>query len=100
MKNKSIKKKLKIPIFKNEDKERDFWKKTDLSNYFDTVDFEEVSFPNLKPSSHPISLRMPDYLLMRLKERANALDIPYQSLIKQYIAEGVLRKENLKTKNS
>lgn len=92
MKNKILKKKLKIPVFKNEDKERNFWKKADLSDYFDVADFEDVSFPNLKPSSHPISLRIPSYLLMRLKERANALDIPYQSLMKQYIAEGVTKK--------
>lgn len=82
-------KKLNIPTFKNEDEERNFWAQVDLSEYFASADFESVSFPNLKPTSRPISLRLPETMLMRLKERANELHIPYQSLIKQYIAKGV-----------
>jgi len=82
-------KKLKLPKFKNEDEERNFWSKLDLSEYFEPSDFVPVSFPNLKPTSHPISIRIPDYLLNRVKERANAINIPYQSLIKKYIEEGV-----------
>lgn len=85
-----MKKELKIPKFKNEDKERDFWSKVDISKYFDASDFERVGFPNLKPSSRSISIRVPEYLLIRLKERANELNIPYQSLIKEYVAQGVL----------
>lgn len=85
-----MKKKLKIPKFKNEDQEREFWWKLDLSEYFEPDDFEEVSFPNLKPTSHPISIRIPDYLLNRVKEKANEINVPYQSLIKQYIKRGVL----------
>ena len=87
-----MKKQLKIPKFKNEDKEREFWAKVDLSDYFEAADFVPVSFPNLKPSSRSISIRMPEYLLVRLKEQANEFNIPYQSLMKQYIAKGVLRK--------
>ena len=75
-------KKLKLPKFENEDEERDFWAKLDLSEYFEPSDFVPVSFPNLKPTSHPISIRVPDYLLNRVKEKANAINIPYQSLIK------------------
>jgi len=86
-----MKKKLKIPKFKNEDQERDFWAKIDLSDYFDSGDFKPVSFPNLKPTSRPISIRLPVFLLVRIKERANELDVPYQSLIKRYIAQGVLK---------
>ena len=52
--------------------------------------FEKVSFPNLKPTSRPISIRIPEYLLIRLKERANEINIPYQSLIKDYIKRGIL----------
>ncbi len=85
-----MKKPLKIPKFKNEDEEREFWWKLDLSEYFEPGDFERVSFPNLKPTSHPVSIRIPEYLLNRLKEKANELNIPYQSLIKQYIQKGVL----------
>lgn len=81
--------KLKIPKFKSEAQERAFWSKQDLSGSFKKSDFEPVIFPNLKPSSKPISLRLPSPLLARLKERANELDVPYQSLIKRYIAKGI-----------
>ncbi|KKQ28013.1 MAG: hypothetical protein US45_C0055G0005 [Candidatus Nomurabacteria bacterium GW2011_GWA1_37_20] len=57
-----MKKKIKIPKFKNEDEERDFWLKLDLSKHFERSDFERVFFPNLKPSSRPISLRLPLHL--------------------------------------
>lgn len=87
-----MKKQLKIPKFKSENQERDFWAKVNLADYFETADFESASFPNLKPTSRPISLRIPTYLLMRVKEQANELNIPYQSLLKRYIAEGLLRK--------
>ncbi|MFH0805657.1 MAG: BrnA antitoxin family protein [Patescibacteria group bacterium] len=85
-------KKLKIPKFKNEDQERTFWSKIDLSEYLKADDFESVSFSDLKPSSRSISIRLPEYILVRLKERANALQIPYQSLIKQYIAKELFIK--------
>jgi len=84
-----MKKSLKIPKFKNEDEEREFWWNLDLSEYFDPSDFERISFPNLKPTSHPISIRIPDYLLNRVKEKANEINVPYQSLIKEYIRKGV-----------
>jgi predicted DNA binding CopG/RHH family protein len=86
-------KKLNLPAFKNENEERDFWANLDLSEYFSNVDFESVSFPNLKPSSRSISLRLPESMLMRLKEQANELHIPYQSLIKQYIAKNIAEDE-------
>ncbi|OGR83656.1 MAG: hypothetical protein A2901_02750 [Elusimicrobia bacterium RIFCSPLOWO2_01_FULL_54_10] len=84
-----MKKQLRLPKFKNEDQERAFWSKIDLSKYYEPSDMERVSFPNLKPTSHSISIRIPDYLLNRVKEKANAIDIPYQSLIKEYIKKGV-----------
>lgn len=84
-----MKKQLKLPHFKNEDEERKYWKNIDLSKYYDKEDFEKVSFPNLKPTSRPISIRLPLYLLNRLKETANAIDIPYQALIKEYIKKGL-----------
>ena len=85
-----MKKALKLPKFKNEDEERSFWAKLDLSEYFEPSDFERVSFPNLKPTTHAISIRIPDYILWRLKEQANGLNIPYQSLIKMYIRKGIM----------
>lgn len=84
-----MKKPLKLPRFKNEDEERDFWANLDLSEYFEPSDFERVSFPNLKPTSRSISIRIPEYLLDRVKEKANEINIPYQSLIKAYIKKGV-----------
>jgi predicted DNA binding CopG/RHH family protein len=86
------KKQLKIPKFKNEDEERKFWNKIDISNYASKNDFERVVFPNLKPTTRPISLRMPEYLLAEIKEQANELNVPYQSLMKKYIAQGLARK--------
>jgi len=85
-----MKKPLKIPKFKNEDQEREFWWNLDLSEYFVPSDFERVSFPNLKPTTKPISIRIPEYLLNMVKEKANEINIPYQSLIKEYIKKGVL----------
>lgn len=87
-----MKKQLKIPRFKNEDEERKFWSKIDLSKYFEPVDFEKASFPNLKPTSRSISIRIPEYLLNRLKEKANEINIPYSSLIKGYIKENLFSK--------
>lgn len=84
-----MKKRLNIPIFKDEDEERKFWYKLDLSEYFEPSDFVPVSFPNLKPTSRPISIRIPEFLINRVKEKANELNIPYQSLIKTYIQKGV-----------
>ncbi len=84
-----MKKPFKIPRFKDEDAERRFWSRVDLSKHTKAADFKRVSFPNLKPTSHPISIRIPEYLLVRLKEQANEINIPYQSLIKEYIKKGV-----------
>ena len=84
-----MKKKLKLPKFKNEDEEREFWWNLDLSEYFEPEDFERVSFPNLKPTSRSISIRIPEYIIDRVKEKANEINIPYQSLIKEYIKKGV-----------
>lgn len=83
-------KKLKqIPKFKSEDQEREFWATHDSTDYIDWSKAEQVIFPNLKPSTESISLRLPAYLLARIKELANAKDVPYQSLIKIFLAEKV-----------
>ena len=85
-----MKKKLKaIPRFKNEDEERDFWETHDSTDYVDWSKSEEVIFPNLKPSTETISLRLPGYLLWKIKQLANAKDVPYQSLMKIFLAERV-----------
>lgn len=85
-----MKKQLKLPQFRSEDQERDFWSKIDLTEYFDSQDFERASFPNLKPSTRPISLRIPEFMINRVKEKANEMNVPYQSLMKKYIMEGLI----------
>lgn len=84
-----MKKKLKVPKFKNAAQERNFWTRVDLSRHFGADDFERAAFPNLKPTSRAISIRLPEYLIVRLKEHANELDVPYQSLVKKYIAQSL-----------
>ena len=78
-----------IPQFKNEDEERDFWDSHDLTDYFDVSKAERVIFPNLKPSTKTISLRLPQWLIDGCKALANKKDIPYQSLMKIFLAERV-----------
>jgi predicted DNA binding CopG/RHH family protein len=87
-----MKKNLHIPKFRNEDEERDFWANVNLSDHFEASDFQAVSFPNLKPTSKSISIRIPEYLLNRIKEKANAMDVPYQSLIKSSLQDTFLVK--------
>lgn len=84
-----MKKSIIIPKFKNEDQERNFWSKIDLGDYLEAKDFKKVNYPNLKPTSRAISIRLPDYLIDQLKQKANKVDIPYQSLIKQAIFQSL-----------
>lgn len=84
-----MKKPLVLPKFKNEDEERKFWDKIDITEYFEPSDLKKVSFPDLKPTTQSVSIRIPTWLLTQVKEKANELVIPYQSLIKQYIQKGL-----------
>ena len=83
MKNKNI------PKFKTEEQEREFWSSHDSTEYIDWNDAERVVLPNLKPSLKTISLRLPENLLNELKLLANKKDVPYQSLLKMFLAERV-----------
>ncbi len=78
-----------IPRFKNEDDEREFWAVADTSEYFDLDKAEKTVIPNLKPSTESVSLRLPVFLIARIKELANKKDIPYKSLMKMFLAEKV-----------
>ena len=75
------------PSFRDEAEERQFWEGHDSSGYVDWSTAERVRLPNLKPSTRSISLRLPVSLLERLKIEANKRDVPYQSLIKTWLAE-------------
>jgi predicted DNA binding CopG/RHH family protein len=79
----------KIPKFKNEDKERDFWGTHSPLDYFDSAKAKKRTFPNLKPSLKSISLRLPESMIDTLKTLANKKDIPYQSLIKVYLSKEI-----------
>jgi predicted DNA binding CopG/RHH family protein len=81
-------KKLKaIPKFKTEADERLFWEANDSSAHIDWSKAERVRLPNIKPSTVSISLRLPVSLLDSIKIAANKRDVPYQSLIKAWLAE-------------
>jgi predicted DNA binding CopG/RHH family protein len=80
--------KAKSPLqFRNEAEERRFWETHDSSDYVDWSKAERVRLPNLRPSTRSISLRLPVALLERIKIAANKRDVPYQSLIKTWLAE-------------
>jgi predicted DNA binding CopG/RHH family protein len=76
-----------IPIFRSEAEERRFWESHDSTEYVDWSQAERVRLPNLKPSTKSISLRLPVSLLERIKVAAHKRDVPYQSLIKTWLAE-------------
>jgi len=78
-----------IPKFRSETEEQDFWATADTTEYFDWSQARRVVFPNLKPSTTPISMRLPETLLTDLRRLANEQDVPYQSLMKVYLAERV-----------
>ncbi|MCR4378349.1 MAG: BrnA antitoxin family protein [Rhodospirillales bacterium] len=83
-------KKLKpMPKFKSEAQERAYWETHDSSDHIDWSKAERVRLPNLKPSTKAISLRLPVDLLERIKIAANKQDVPYQSLIKVWLAEKI-----------
>jgi predicted DNA binding CopG/RHH family protein len=85
-----MKKPLNLPQFKNEDEEARFWVSLDLSEYFAPSDFKRgVVFPSLKRTKRLISIRLPEQLLVKVKDKANKLHTPYQNLIQQYIQQGV-----------
>jgi predicted DNA binding CopG/RHH family protein len=81
--------KTKIPKFKSEAQERSFWRKQDSSDLIDWSKAKRAKFPELKPSSRTISLRLPQMLIDELKILANKRDVPYQSLLKSFLAERV-----------
>lgn len=78
-----------IPKFESEDKEREFWATHDSADYVDWRRAKRVSFSRLKPSTRTISLRLPEALLENLKMLANKRDVPYQSLLKIFLAERI-----------
>ncbi|NCN82437.1 MAG: hypothetical protein GW947_00565 [Candidatus Pacebacteria bacterium] len=89
MKNKNLKV---APKFKSEDEERAFWATANTTEYFDTENPVMLDLSKLKPSTESISLRLPSYMLGRIKEMANFRDVPYQSLMKMFLSERIDRE--------
>lgn len=87
-----MKKLRKIPIFKNEDEEREFWATHDSTDYVDWSKARWTIFPNLKRSDKLISMRLPEYLLADIKVLANKIDVPYQSMMKMWLSEKVKKE--------
>jgi predicted DNA binding CopG/RHH family protein len=85
----------KIPDFKNEDEERDFWATESPLDYFDKRTAHRATFPNLKPTLRSISLRLPVDMIEQLKGIANRQDIPYQSLIKTYLRREIITEKRI-----
>lgn len=78
-----------MPKFKSLEKEDEFWQANDSADFIDWSRASIASFPNLKPSTRSISLRLPEDLLNEIRILANREDVPYQSLMKIFLARGV-----------
>ena len=87
-----------VPKFGSEEEERSFWAETDSTDHIDWKKSRKVSFPKLKPSVKTISLRLPEMMLEEIKILANRMDVPYQSLMKIFLAERIDREMNREIK--
>src|SRR3954468_16653712 len=79
----------KIPTFKDEDAERELWAKADSTEYIDWSKAQRIMLPNFRPTLRTISLRLPESMIAELKLLANQRDVPYQSLLKVFLAEKI-----------
>lgn len=86
----------KIPKFKTDDEEREFWSTHDSTEYVDYTKGKKLLLPELKPSTRSISIRLPESLIEKLKVLANERDVPYQSLMKILLAEKVEEELSIK----
>jgi predicted DNA binding CopG/RHH family protein len=88
MKNKNLKS---IPKFKTEEEERRFWQEADSTQYLDWSKAKKANFPNLKLTTKPVTVRLPQSMIDRLKVKAHKRDMPYQSLMKDLIFKGLAK---------
>lgn len=88
--------KKKIPEFGSKEEEFEFWSKADSTEFLDWGTAKRASLPNLKPSLRTISIRLPVAMVEDLKTLANEKDVPYQSLMKLYLAERVQQERRRK----
>ena len=87
-----------MPRFSNEDEERQFWTGHDTVDFFDWGKAVRATFPELRPSTANISLRLPTSMLDELKALANERDVPYQSLLKVFLAERIANERGMRRK--
>ena len=87
-----------IPRFSTEDDERRFWTGHDTVDYFDWSKAVRATFPELRPSTATISLRLPSSMLAELKALANERDVPYQSLLKVFLGERIANERGMRRK--
>lgn len=84
----------KLPEFKTEEEEILFWETHSMADYFDWSRSERVVFPNLKPSVKTISIRLPESMIDSLKYLSNKMDVPYQTLIKNFLYRDIIKELN------
>jgi len=89
-----------IPLFNNEEEERDFWQSHDSTDYIDWKKAEKITLANLKPSIKTISLRPPESMIEELKLLANKRNIPYLTLVKVFLSDRIAQELTLKGHNS
>lgn len=87
-----MKSKKRIPKFRSEEAEREFWAKADSTDHIDWSQAQAPAMPQLRPTLKTISLRLPEPMLAELKLLANKRDVPYQSLLKMFLAERIERE--------
>ena len=82
-----------IPAFASEDEEREFWATHDATDFVDFHGARPAAFPNVRPSTRTISLRLPESLLESIKVAAHKRDVPYQAFIKMILADAINREQ-------
>ncbi|MBB6146480.1 putative DNA binding CopG/RHH family protein [Silvibacterium bohemicum] len=92
--------KKKIPEFRSEEEEFEFWSKADSTEYLDWSAAKRIKLPNLKPTLRTISIRLPVAMVEDLKILANQRDVPYQSLMKVFLAERMEQERSSKRKRA
>lgn len=85
-----------IPKFSSEEEERKFWETHDSTEYINWSKAKFAEFPNLRQGTTPISIRLPNSLLQKIKKLANSKDVPYQSLIKMFLDDKVIEEMKLR----
>lgn len=86
-----MKKLKKIPKFSSEAQEREFWQRVDSTEYVDYSNAKHWSFPNLKLSTQPITIRLRNETIKKIKTKAKKMDTSYQDLIQQWVSEAVAK---------